>query len=306
MAVAHVIERSQSTLAAPRLSLARSALLALATVLVLTTILTLGTPASHVAATGVFGTLRGPGQPGLVAAHRGDVAVGPENTMPALEAALAGSSHFVETDVQLTRDGVPVLFHDHWLEGKTDGHGRVSEHTFAALSRLDAGVRYGPEFAGTRIPALAEFLEALALTDKRAILELKGHWTREEASLVTDLVGGHALRERVVIAAFDPSTLLAVQHRDPQLAMIALARTLPADPAGYTQRHGAIAIATTRQALLDNPWAVERMHRAGLGILLYTLNSRTAWREALALGVDGVITDRPESLGQWFMARSVR
>jgi glycerophosphoryl diester phosphodiesterase len=65
------------------------------------------------------------------------------------------------------------------------------------------------------------------------------------------------------------------------------------------QFYGAIAILTSLESLERNPQAVELMHAAGLGILLYTLNSEKRWSEALAFGVDGIVTDKPSSLDKW-------
>jgi glycerophosphoryl diester phosphodiesterase len=76
-------------------------------------------------------------------------------------------------------------------------------------------------------------------------------------------------------------------------------RLLPADPVRLAQFYGAIAILTSPESLEENPRAVDLMHAAGLGILLYTLNSEKRWSAALALGVDGIVTDKPSSLDRW-------
>ncbi len=122
----------------------------------------------------MIGTLRSPGEPAFVAGHRGDRADAPENTMPAFEAAFAGGLEFVETDVQLTADGFAVLLHDETVDRTTDGTGAVAELTLAEVQALDAGSWFGPEFAGTRIPQLGEFLDLLATTPHtKALIELK-------------------------------------------------------------------------------------------------------------------------------------
>ena len=89
--------------------------------------------ATQVYASNMMGTLRSPGEPAFVAGHRGDRASAPENTLPAFEAALDGPLEFVETDVQLTADGVPVLLHDETVDRTTDGTGAVADLTLAQL-----------------------------------------------------------------------------------------------------------------------------------------------------------------------------
>src|SRR5690554_2566159 len=114
-------------------------LLASAVSLALVLVLVLGPTANKSQATTMFGTLRQPGDPALIAGHRGDRSVAPENTMPALQSALDGSMVYVETDIRLTSDGVPVLIHDATVDRTTNGTGRVDSMTLSELQKLDAG-----------------------------------------------------------------------------------------------------------------------------------------------------------------------
>jgi glycerophosphoryl diester phosphodiesterase len=269
--------------------------------------LVLSPDSSRVEATGLFGGLRSPGEASFVAGHRGDRADAPENTMPALQAVLDGPMGFVETDIQLSKDRVPVLMHDTFVNRTTNGNGRVSDLTFTQLRKLDAGAWFSPEFAGTRIPTLEELLSALqarkaAGVEKRALLELKGYWTVDEASVVTDLIARYDLRALVIISSFDTSTLEHVRQVDPALPRAIITADLPNDPVGFAKLYGAIAIITNHAAVEADPWVVDRLHRAGLGVVLYTLNSKASWQAALDLGVDGVITDRPNRLDRWLVA----
>src|SRR5690606_4836477 len=100
--------------------------------------------AVRVYATNMIGSLRAPGEPAFIAGHRGDRASAPENTMAAFEAAFASDLEFVETDVQLTADGVPILMHDDTVDRTTNGTGAVAELSLAALRALDAGSWYAP------------------------------------------------------------------------------------------------------------------------------------------------------------------
>ena len=94
-----------------------------------------------------------------VIAHRGASAERPENTMSSFRRAAELEADRIELDVQLTRDGQVVVFHDADLDRTTDGSGPLTEHTWDELSRLDAGSWMSPEFAGERIPRLVEVLE---------------------------------------------------------------------------------------------------------------------------------------------------
>ena len=254
---------------------------------------------SYASNTNLFGALRAPGEPAFIAGHRGDRAHFPENTLPALQAVLDGDFDFVETDIQLSSDGVPVLMHDETVERTTNGAGLVGSLTAAELTALDAGSWYSYEFAYTPVPTLDQFLEIFQNSTKRGMLELKGIWTPQQVAIVTGLIFARGVQDRVIFAAFDFETLESMREAAPAFKRIIIQRFLPSDPVGLLNRFGAIAVLTSAASLERDPQAVRQLHEAGLGIVLYTLNGEETWTEALALGVDGIITDKPSSLDKW-------
>jgi len=95
-----------------------------------------------------------------VIAHRGEHMECPENTMPAIEKAIALGVDWVELAVRTTKDGHFVVMHNNTVDATTDGKGEVAEMTLAEIRALDAGVRR-KGFVGTRVPTLDEALAAL-------------------------------------------------------------------------------------------------------------------------------------------------
>jgi glycerophosphoryl diester phosphodiesterase len=265
----------------------------------LVALLILSASPARVHAESVFGALRSPGQAALIAGHRGDRSVAPENTLPALQGALDSTLDFVETDIQLSADGIPVLIHDETVDRTTDGTGAVADLTFSQLRALDAGSWYSPAFAGVVVPSLDEFLAIFASSSKQALLELKGFWTEDEIRLVVGKVAASGAKHRVTFASFDFTTIVNLRSVAPEIPRVVIQKLLPADPVGLAEYFGAIAILTSPRALEASPNAVAEMHEAGLGLLLYTLNSKQRWSEALALGVDGIVTDKPSNLDEW-------
>jgi glycerophosphoryl diester phosphodiesterase len=257
---------------------------------------------SKVYASNVFGSLRAPGEPAFVAGHRGDRASAPENTLPALERVLESEMEFVETDVQLTKDGVPILMHDDTVDRTTNGKGAVADLTWKKIKKLDAGSWFSKKFAKTRVPSLDQFLEVFAPADKKLLLELKGFWDEADVQLVVDLIRERGVERRVTLASFDFTTVMNIEKIGPSFPRVIIMRDLPADPVGLANHFGAIAILTSPASLENDPGAVEAMHEAGLGVLLYTLNNEERWSEALAFGVDGIITDKPSDLDEWLAA----
>lgn len=247
----------------------------------------------------VFGALRLPGEAAFIVGHRGDRSAAPENTMPSLELAM-DELDFVETDVRMSRDGVPVLFHDVDLERVAGVSGTVGDFDLGELQRLDVGASYGGEHAGERIPTLDAFLDALADRETaRALVELKADWTVGEVRTVVDLIERHGLRGRIVLQSFSLETLFAIQRVSPTTPRIMLIRELPAEPVPLAERLGVIGFGTTVASVTAVPGALEALHEAGVAVLCYTLNTQDHWQEVSALGVDGIITDQPSELDEW-------
>ncbi|MWB99766.1 glycerophosphodiester phosphodiesterase family protein [Agromyces seonyuensis] len=277
--------------------------LSIALVALVSTTLAVALTPTPVFARDVFGSLRAPGDAAFIVGHRGDRAEAPENTLVSLELAMDSTAAFVETDVQLTRDRVPVLFHDRDLERVAGVDAAIADLDLAEVRRLDVGAWYSPQYAGTGIPTLAEFFAALVERPQaRALVELKRQWTADDFLLVTGLIDRYALRDRVVLQSFNVATIIALERSAPQYPKLLLARELPDDPVPLAARLGVIAIATTAKAVRTAPDAVELLHAAGYGVLCYTLNSEETWAEVRALGVDGIITDEPSGLDAWLAA----
>ena len=104
----------------------------------------------------------------FISAHRGHSAKAPENTLPALEAALMSGAHVAEIDVKLTKDGHLVLMHDDEVDRTTDGEGPVWELTLDEIGKLDAGRWFDRKYARTKVPTLDE---VLAWSKGRVVLE---------------------------------------------------------------------------------------------------------------------------------------
>ena len=256
---------------------------------------------STVQAAGALSSFKAPGEAGFFASHRGG-AVAPENTLPAMRHALEGPAAFVETDLQLTADGVPVLMHDWTVDRTTNGSGPVWSMTFAQLQQLDAGSWVGEAYRNTRIPSFEQFLEVFRPSTKQAILELKGSWNADQVAGLAASVYQHGVQDRVIFASFDLVSLQNLAAIAPDLARAIITREVIGDPAILAAACGALAIVTSEGFIQRDPEAVDRIHAAGLGVLLYTLNDEDTWRAAIDLGVDGIITDRPSELGTWLIA----
>lgn len=144
-------------------------------------------------------------------AHRGWRAKYPENTMRGFEEALKLDIDAIEMDVHMTKDYHIVVCHDAKLDRTTDMTGEICDLTLDEVRRADAGIKFGEEFKGEKIPTLEEFLSLMATRpDIRVLLELKdypeelGDFAYASAGLTLSLCQKYGLfgRERLTIITF--------------------------------------------------------------------------------------------------------
>lgn len=269
--------------------------LALACVVVIMT----GVTPTKITAQELWGSARTPGERAFIASHRGGAESAPENTLPAVAAALAAGFEYVEVDLALTVDGQAVLMHDAAVDRTTDGHGLLARMTLADVRALDAGSWYAARYAGTRVPTAGEFLDLLAERDGRALLDLKGTWTPAAAAALADAVTARGLERRVVASSFDARTLALVAARSDAIPRMAILRTLPSDVVRAIRQVDVRGIVVDRAAIAARPEIVEELHAADLRVVVYTLNSDRHWDAAAQWGVDGIVTDDPGALAVW-------
>jgi glycerophosphoryl diester phosphodiesterase len=181
-----------------------------------------------------------------VVGHRGAPAHAPENTLASLERAARDGADEVELDVQRTADRVTVLLHDDTIDRTTSGHGRLRELPWAEVRKLDAGSWFGPEFAGERVPSLAEVCAWARSTRVGLSVELKqpapGDGIACDEGLADDVVGEldrSGLLARSVIHSADHPSIARVRSVAPGVRTalsysgvnlvdpLAIARTVP-------------------------------------------------------------------------------
>jgi glycerophosphoryl diester phosphodiesterase len=236
-----------------------------------------------------------------VCAHRGGGATHPENTLPALEAAVALGAHMVEFDIAITRDGALVLMHDATVNRTTDGKGKVLDFPLAELKRLDAGVKTGAQFAGTRVPTLEEALAVLPRNiwiniDFKADERFAGK-SANAARRVAEMVAAAGRVEQSLFAARG-GDVAAARAVAPKLRICNMDRK--PDPADYVQ--AAIAQRADFIQLRDCakdarlPEWISALKAAGVRINYFYTNEPADAARLLSLGVDFVLVDAVEAV----------
>lgn len=232
----------------------------------------------------------------LILAHRGASVEAPENTLAAFELALEQGAHGVELDAKLTVDGEVVVIHDPTVARTTQGKGRVSQLTLAALQELDAGSFFSEKYNGEKIPTLAGVFEAIG--DRALInVELTNYKTPRDglANKVCGLVKRFGLEERILFSSFLPSNLKRTRSLLPDIprGLLALngwpgwwARSFGFNFGDYQALHPNLRDTTPQQ--------IARVHRLKRRVYVYTVNAVEDMRHLINWGVDGLITDNPK------------
>jgi glycerophosphoryl diester phosphodiesterase len=231
-----------------------------------------------------------------VIGHRGAMASAPENTLESIRRAHQLGARWVEFDVKLTADGLPILMHDDTLDRTTDGRGPVAGMPYAAIARLDAGSRFGIAYAGARIPRFEAAIELLLELDLSANVEIKpcpGR-ERETAAVAMRTLQRHwpAHREPPLVTSFSLASLETARELAPAIPRGVLTWGQPDLWRRECGRLGARTFHCSNRFLPD----IAAVRRAGLGLAVYTVNSREEARQLLSRGVDCIITDRPDTV----------
>jgi glycerophosphoryl diester phosphodiesterase len=226
----------------------------------------------------------------LIIAHRGSSGHFPENTLRAFTDAFDCGADMCELDVRLTGDGEPVVLHDATVDRTTDGHGPVEAMRLEELKRLDAGVKFGAQFAGERVPTLAE---VFALTAGRGALnlELKAGGA---VDAVCELIISRNAFAWTVVSSFDWGALNRVHQRAPEIRIGLLASRRPAQLLAAARELRA-SIIIPRFDLVDKALC-SAAHKDATEVLTWTVDSPELMRKLGADGVDGIMTNYPDRL----------
>jgi glycerophosphoryl diester phosphodiesterase len=245
-------------------------------------------------------------------AHQGGAAEAPSSTLVALHRAVEVGAHALELDVHCTKDGHLVVCHDATVDATTNGTGRIADMTLAEVQALDNAYRFGEadrfpyRGKGHGIATLDEVLEAFPTTylnfdiketaptvppyEEKLAATLRRFGRTDDVIVASFLDGATAdfatFAPEVSTSAGTTATAQfwsAVQNDEPALAMTHHALQLPPDYEGTV--------------IVDERF-VTRAHDAGMAVHVWTIDDPAEMERLLALGVDGIMTDRPSVLAE--------
>lgn len=251
------------------------------------------------------------GHPPVTVAHRGAASYAPENTLASIDAAARLGFEWVENDVQRTKDGELVILHDSSLARTTNveqvfpdrSPWNVSDFTLREIEKLDAGSWFGAKFKGERVPTLEDYMDEVEHNDQSLLMELKSPelYPGIERETLRELRGAGwlnsaHLKDRLVIQSFNADAIKMVHRLQPEVRTGFLGNPSVADLpkfAKYCDQINPVHTAVTR----DYVAAVHGLkgpHRRPLDLYTWTVDAPATAVKVAGLGVDGIISNKPD------------
>jgi glycerophosphoryl diester phosphodiesterase len=250
-----------------------------------------------------LGTSIAGGPAALVAAHRGGAALWPENSLLAFRSALALGVDALEFDLHLTADGEVVVLHDPTLDRTSTGNGSVRDLKLANLADIRLKTREGA-VTGERVPTFAQVLDLVAPTSAEILPEIKVDANRQRYDGIEEkvlaLIRARGLMVRTTIQAFQVETIRRVRELEPKARTMLLVargdverdRARPGEAVRRARELGATDLGMNHRLLDADVMSAARA--AGIRVSAWTVNEEADIRRMIDLGVDVVMSDRPD------------
>lgn len=231
-------------------------------------------------------------------AHRGISSLAPENTIIAFNKAKEMGIKWLEFDVMLTKDNIPIVFHDESLKRTTNGKGKIADHTFKELKKLDAGRKFSSQFVGEPIPCFKETLNFLKQNRLFAVVEIKptqgkDTLTVEKVVHLVECLWPEGLNH-IIFSSFSLASLIMVRQLLPKQAIgLGLHRW---DTSCFELIKALCCTTIHVNHLILTRDRVKLLKKSGCHILAYTVNNPRRAFKLKQWGIDGFFSDCPHKL----------
>jgi glycerophosphoryl diester phosphodiesterase len=228
-------------------------------------------------------------RPILIIAHRGVKKFAPENTLPAIEKAIEMKLDYVELDVRTTKDGQLVLMHDADVDRTTNGHGTVRNLTLDEIKKLDAGIRFSPNFKNTRVPTFDEVLHTI-----NGRINIYLDWKDASPAAIAEAILKANARDWVLVLG-DPMRLQMLRQKSPKIMLMAEM---------FSEKDAMALLKTPLKFQAFSPdiaglteLLTQESHKKGVRVFVDIQTEKESCavvEKAIALHADAIQTDQPD------------
>lgn len=230
-----------------------------------------------------------------IIAHRGFSVMAPENTLVGFNAALQQGANSLEFDVQISADGIPVIFHDQELNRITGVSGKVSEKTVAQLKELDAGGWFAERFVGESIPTLEDAIATFQAVKDFLYFDVKPdhQWSDLEIQQLGNLLIHNNLIHKSIMTSFNQEFLDQIRGYCPEITLgyflIDFQQFEQQLQAAINQGNALLTI--DYPVVLAHPEIIDKSRNQGVDIVVWTVDDLGDFKKLVDLGIKRIITN---------------
>lgn len=228
-------------------------------------------------------------------AHRGFIDSATQNTMQAFTSAINSGADSLECDVQISSDGIPVVFHDSTVDSLTNGTGSLSALTLTQLQALKFTAVIGTIVDGTKIPTFLDVLTYCKQTGTKLYPEIKGYRTQADIQLIIDDINNAGMENQVFIQSFRISDLQYYRNLNSVASLGFLSgQTNPAIYEPAIDRVAALGdgfIYWSYNALISTPAIITYAKSKNLDVAAWTVDSNDNAKVLMGLGVNKLMSN---------------
>lgn len=239
----------------------------------------------------------------LIVAHRGSSGTAPENTLASFDQAIQAGAHFVELDLQITRDSVPIVFHDKWLSRTTDGIGSIRNFTLNEIRKFDSGFWFSDRYKGEKIPTLEEVLE---LIHNKVYLNIEikniGPNPLPYIQKTISIIDKFNYLDKVVFSSFYYNNLFAIRTIDYQIPTACL--RIPKDkslPSALAQKFQCQGFICSTSEINEEIVEDVKLHNLFVGV--YSVDTEDELNRIVKLDCDAIVTNFPQKIRELLITK---
>jgi len=224
-------------------------------------------------------------------AHRGASEYYPENTLVSFYAGWLMGANGIETDVQMTKDGVLIISHDSNLMRVAGREDKITDLTYAQLMKVDVGAFKGEKFVGERVPKLEEFMNHFSGKGLELAIEIKQAGIEEE---LLKLLGKYDYFDHIVITSFILDSVIKVRELNPDVKTGYLSGAESDELLEFLKEKGVYQYCP-RASVFTEEWN-GKIREMGFSIRAWGVSNQELMKKMLDFRVDGMTVNFPDKL----------
>ncbi len=228
----------------------------------------------------------------IIYAHRGASAYAPENTKVAFEKAIELKANGIELDLQKTKDGKIVIFHDDYIDKKSNGTGKIEEYTYQELLELDFGIWFDNKYKNEKIVLFEDFARDYLDKDLTFAIELKVLGIEKET---LEIINKYKVHNNIYITSFLYEALANVRKIDSNIKLSWLIE----DRISKENIEKLLRINGNQicpRASLVSKEDIEIANNNGLGVRLWGIDNEEIMKKVYKLNIEGMTVNFPDKL----------